>query len=102
LRIVLVEPDSRERGELASLLQRSGVSVAGFPDARTAFLFLLGRGGEADGVLVNDDDAGRASWLRGRLEMLPESLAVVGYSASQPAREARITTATRERRKPCR
>ena len=90
MRVVLVEPNPDARREFVELLLRCGVVVAPFADARVAFLFLLGKLEEIDGVLVNEDDD-MPSWLRRRLDLLPAGPPVVAYSGRHPKREARIT-----------
>lgn len=90
MKVLLVEPDGDLRGELAALLQRSEIAVAPFSDPRTAFLFLLARLDELDGVLVNDDEGEWSAWLRRRMEMLPVRLPLASYSGRDPARETRI------------
>jgi hypothetical protein len=91
MRVVLVEPDAGARRELVAELQQCGIAVAPFGDPRIAFLFLLGKLDEVDGVLVDDDDAELPAWLRCRLDILPVAPLVVTYSGRHPEREARIT-----------
>lgn len=61
--------------------RRLGIAVASFQDAHTAFLFLLGRLEDVDGVLVNGDDEPQTFRLFRRLEMLPSPVAVVTGTA---------------------
>lgn len=80
MRVVLVEPSASGRRSLSAWLSDLGIQVAPFGDPHIAFLFLLGRLDEVDGVLVNGDDQPRGSRLLRRLEMLPAPVAVVTYS----------------------
>jgi hypothetical protein len=90
MKIILVDPDLSGRTELIAMLQRCGIAVAPFADPRTAFLFLLARLEELDGLLVNDDDGGWSDWLRSRVEILSTELPVLSYSGRHPQREATI------------
>jgi hypothetical protein len=90
MRVVLVDPDLAGRAELVAMLEACGITVAPFADPRSAFLFLLARPEELDGVLVNDDDGEPSHWLRCRVEMLSAPLPVASYSGCHPQREARV------------
>jgi len=92
MRIVLVEPSATERRALSAWLGDLGIEVAPFGDPHVAFLFLLGRLDQVDGVLVNGDDEPRTSRLLARLEMLAP-VAVVTYSGRDPERLSAIAIA---------
>lgn len=93
MRIVLVEPSATARTALQAWLGDLGIEVAPFRDPQIAFLFLLGRLDQVDGVLVNGDDEPQTSRLLQRLEMLPSPVAVVTYSARDPERAAAMAVA---------
>jgi hypothetical protein len=88
MKVLLVEPNTSALTALVTHLRRVGIAVAPFQDAHMAFLFLLGRLEDVDGVLVNGDDEPQMSRLLRRLEMLPAPVAVVTYSGRDLEREA--------------
>lgn len=100
MRIVLVEPSATGRRALSAWLGDVGIQVAPFGDPHVAFLFLLARLDQVDGVLVNGDDEPRTSRLLQRLEALPEPVAVVTYSGRERGCAARIAVAGRARTHP--
>lgn len=81
MKVLLVDPHPNRRCDLVAMLQASGISVSVFTHPRTAFLFLLARLSEVDGVLVNDDEGDWSHWLRTRVELLSAPLPVASYSA---------------------
>lgn len=87
--VVLVDPNVGERGELVASLRQKGFTVAPFSDPGIALLFLLGKLGEVEGVLVSDE-AEWSSDLRERLEVLPVALTVVTYSRRRSAPSASV------------
>jgi hypothetical protein len=93
MRVVLVEPSATGRTALVTWLRDLGIEVAPFRDPHVAFLFLLVRLEEVDGVLVNGDDAPQTSRLLRRLEMLPAPVAVVTYSSRDPGRASAMAIA---------
>ena len=93
MKVVLVEPNASARATLVARLRRLGIAVASFQDAHTAFLFLLGRLEDVDGVLVNGDDEPQTSRLLRRLEILPSPVAVVTYSGRDPERATAMAIA---------
>jgi hypothetical protein len=95
LRIVLVDPITEGRSELLAWLAGLDIEVAPFLDPQVAFLFILGRADEVDGVLVNGDDEPQAARLLRRLEMLPVPVPVVTYSSLDPTRPPSLAIAGR-------
>lgn len=91
MKVALVDADPFVRREIVEVLQVHGVSVASFSDPHTAFLFVLGRLHELDGVLVNDDCGRWSPWLRARVELLSTPLPVASYSGQHPERETKIS-----------
>lgn len=93
MRVLVVEADVSVRADVVDRLLYSGLEVAAFGDPQTAFLFLLGRLEQVDGVLMNADDEPQASRLLRRLEMLGVPIAVVTYSGRDPSHETEMTIA---------
>ena len=90
MKVVVFEPDGEARVNLRNELTGLGCSVACFGDARMAFLYLLGRLHEVDGVVVNIDEPNRGTWLVRHLEVIPEPLSVVTYSTRERSNGAEI------------
>jgi hypothetical protein len=88
--VVVYEPVREARAALCGQLRDLGHRVAPFTDARVAFLFLLGRLHEVDGVVVNVDAGSRGRWLIERLCLVGQPLAVVTYSEDDAASGAQI------------
>ena len=90
MRVVVYEPGSEARAVLCEQLRDLGCSVAPFRDAQVAFLFLLGRLHEVDGVVVSVDQPRQGRWLIEHLELVRQPLAVVTYSGGDGASAAEI------------
>lgn len=100
MNVLVIEPNATARAALAARLTDLGIGVASFQDPYVAFLFLVGRLEEVDGVLVNSDDELETSRLLRRLEVLPAPVAVVTYSGRDPERAAVMAAAGRPERYP--
>jgi len=84
MRLVVVDGSPTGRGEIVDLLEVDGASVVAFSEPRTAFLFVLSKLHELDGIVVNDDEGEWSSWLRARLACLETPIPVAAYSSRDP------------------
>jgi hypothetical protein len=84
MRLVVVDRSPTGRREIVDLLELDGASVMAFSEPRTAFLFVLSKLHELDGIVVNDDEGVWSSWLRARLAYLETPIPVAAYSSRNP------------------
>ena len=91
--MLVIEANAAARAELVEQLRRLGRAVAPFADPHIAFLFLLGRLENVDGVLVNGDAEPRTSRLLRQLEMSPAPVVVVTHSGLHPQRAVAMAIA---------